>query len=222
MSYRKLKIASVVVTAALALLGAIALTRLPAGTELPTHWNAAGEPDNFAPASYALFMPAFLCALVSAMMAALPRIEPMQDRLEQSAALFQTGWAGLLGLMLLLGLRLAAPAFGIPTPAALPLAGTGALLMLIGNALPKSRPGFFVGIRTPWTLTDTDNWIATHRVGGWTLMAAGLAITVAAMAPLPAATRAAVVSLAVLIAVAVPVLFSFAYWWRVGRRRGAR
>jgi uncharacterized membrane protein len=222
MSYRKLMIASVIVTGALVCLGAVALSRLPAGTQLPIHWNVTGEPDRFAAAPYALFLPAVLSAAVSALMAVLPHIEPMQQQLAQSAGLFSTAWAGLLAFMLLLGVLLSAPAFGLVLSSTLLLVGTGLLLVVIGNALPKSRPGFFVGIRTPWTLSDPDNWVATHRFGAWTMIAAGVALVVAAMLPLPPTTRGAVVTLAILVAVVPPILFSFLYWRRSGRAGGAR
>ena len=87
----------------------------------------------------------------------------------------------------------------------------------IGNVLPKSRPGFFVGIRTPWTLTDTDNWIATHRLGGKLMMGAGVAIVVASLLPIPPETTAIVVLVAVAIGAGVPLVYS---WWY--RNRGKR
>ena len=50
MTYRRMTIASVIVAVTLAVVAALALQRLPAGTQLPTHWNAAGEADRFADA----------------------------------------------------------------------------------------------------------------------------------------------------------------------------
>ncbi len=50
MSFRPLIVASALVAGGMALVSAIALSRLPAGTMLPTHWNAAGQADRFAEA----------------------------------------------------------------------------------------------------------------------------------------------------------------------------
>ena len=47
------------------------------------------------------------------------------------------------------------------------LAGLGLLLAALGDALPKSRPGFLVGIRTPWALVHPEN---EHR---WKIIAFG-------------------------------------------------
>ena len=153
MTYRRMMIASIVVVAVLAAVGTVALQRLPPGTQLPVHWNAAGQADGFADAGRALFRPAVLAAVISVVLAIVPHVEPMQHRLDRSASLYRTVWGGLLAMMLLIEVVIAAPAFDLWLPATLPLAAVGVLLMVVGNMLPKSRPGFFVGIRTPWTLT---------------------------------------------------------------------
>lgn len=219
MRYRTLTLASIFTATMLALVAAIASGRFPAGAQLPVHWNVAGEADRFIDATRALFMPVALCAALSLIMNILPRIEPMQNRMEASASLFKTSWAGLLMMMVMLELIIAAPAFGIKAPDMLPLAGTGILLILIGNALPKSRPGFFVGIRTPWTLMDPDNWIATHRIGAWTMIGGGGVILLTSLASIPPHARAIVVGGAIVFAVVPPMLYSYFHWRHHGRAR---
>lgn len=218
MRSRPLIVVSLVIVCLLTVIAIIALSRLPAGFRLPVHWNAAGEADRFADAGYALFMPVVLSAGLSALFAVLPRIEPLQDRMSGSAALLDACWTGLLALMLLMQLTVAAPAFGLVLPSTVILAGLGVLLIAIGNALPKSRPGFFVGIRTPWALIDTDNWIATHRLGSRTTLAAGVAIVAVAVLPIGTQARAVAVYLALAVMVIPPVVYS---WW-LWRRNSAQ
>jgi uncharacterized membrane protein len=217
MRYRNLVIASALTAAALAVVATVALGRLPAGTQLPTHWGADGMADRFADAGTALFMPVGLTILVSLVMAALPSLEPLQDKLAQSAPLYRTAWAGMLGVMALVEAMVAGPALGVALPPTTMLAGIGMFLVALGNVLPKSRPGFFVGIRTPWTITDPDNWIATHRYGGRIMMAAGLALVVLAAVPMRGETRASFVIAILLVTVATPVIYSF-FYWRTSRR----
>lgn len=214
MRSRPLIVVSFVITFLLALIAIVALLRLPAGSQLPVHWNAAGEADRFADAGYALFMPVVLSAGLSTFFAILPRIEPLQDRMSGSAALFDACWTGLLALMALVQLAVAAPAFGLILPPTLILAGLGILLIAIGNALPKSRPGFFVGIRTPWALIDTENWVATHRLGSRTTMAAGAVIVMVAAFPVGAQARVVAVCLALAIMIIPPVVYSWWLWRR--------
>ena len=217
MRYRDLMIASALTAATLAIVAAVAVGRFPAGTQLPTHWGANGLPDRFASVRTALFMPVALTVGISLFMAALPSLEPLQDKLEQSAPLYLTAWAALLGMMALSETVVAAPAFGVALPPTTMLAGLGAFLVAIGNVLPKSRPGFFVGNRTPWALVDPDNWIDTHRYASRIMMAAGLAIIVLATLPMQAESRTAVFRAVLLVMVATPILYSFLYWRRTHR-----
>ena len=48
------------------------------------------------------------------------------------------------------------------------------LFIFIGNYLGKVRRNFWMGIRTPWTLTSSVVWERTHRLGGWLFVAVGL------------------------------------------------
>lgn len=212
MSYRSMIVASAATTLLLSIVAAVALSRLPPGTQLPTHWNAAGDADRFADAGTALFLPVLLTIVLSLTMIALPRMEPLQDRMANSAPLLRAAWGGLLAMMLLVEALVAAPAFGLALPPTISLVGIGVLLAVIGNALPKSRPGFFVGIRTPWTLTDPENWVATHRLGARTMVAGGAILVAGALLPIGSAARGTVTIIALMLAVVPPVAYSWWFW----------
>ncbi|WP_375394308.1 SdpI family protein [uncultured Sphingomonas sp.] len=212
MSYRGMTIASAATIAVLAGIAAIALSRLQAGVQLPTHWNAAGEADRFADADTALFLPVALTIVISLTMVALPQMEPLQDRLSGSAPLLKATWGGLLAMMALIEVMVAAPAFGFALPATTSLVGIGLLFAVIGNALPKSRPGFFVGIRTPWTIADPANWIATHRLGARTMVAGGAILVAGALLPIAPQARAVLTVSAIGLAIVPPVAYSWWYW----------
>lgn len=40
------------------------------------------------------------------------------------------------------------------------------LLALLGNFMINIKPNWFIGIRTPWTLSNDNVWRKTHQVGG--------------------------------------------------------
>lgn len=216
MSFRPLIVMSAFVAGGMALVSAIALRRLPPGTMLPIHWNAAGQADGFAEASHALFLPVLLTVIVSIVMAILPRIEPLQRDMAGSAPLLRAVWAGMLALFIGVEAMVSGPALGWTPPGSLLLVALGLFLIAIGNTLPKSRPGFFVGIRTPWTITDTDTWIATHRFGGWLFAGTGLGIVIVAILPISSEARGGIVTTALLSAALTPVVFSY-FRWRMTR-----
>lgn len=210
MKVRGLLFINLGIAAAMAGFGLWVAAGLEQGAELPIHWNLAGAADGYAPAATALLWPAGVSVLIGALFAAIPRLEPLQERLEASAPLLRSVWIGTMLLMVYLQIMIAAPALGWALGPDLLQVGMGALLVMIGNSLPKSRPSFFVGIRTPWTLAGTDNWIATHRLGGKVMMGAGCLIVAAGLSPLPPSWRAAAMMALLGGAVVVPVFYS---WW---------
>jgi len=205
------------IAAAMAGFGVWVAGGLEQGAELPIHWNLAGEADRYAPAATALLWPAGMSVLIGALFAAIPRLEPFQERLEASAPLLRSVWIGTMLLMVYLQVMIVAPALGWTLGPDLLQVGLGALLVMIGNSLPKSRPALLVGIRTPWTLRDTDNWIATHRLGGKLMMIAGSVILVTAATPLQPSQRVIVITVSVICAALMPVIYS---WW-LSRSRAA-
>ena len=52
--------------------------------------------------------------------------------------------------------------------------GIGGLFIVIGNLMTRVRPNWFMGIRTPWTLSSDTVWRKTHRFGGVAFVIAGL------------------------------------------------
>jgi uncharacterized membrane protein len=44
----------------------------------------------------------------------------------------------------------------------------------LGNLLPKVPKNFFIGIKTPWTLSNEKVWDRTHRLGGILFVLGGL------------------------------------------------
>lgn len=42
----------------------------------------------------------------------------------------------------------------------------GVLFVVMGNLMPKQKKNKWAGIRIKWTLSDSDNWMKTHRLFG--------------------------------------------------------
>lgn len=214
MSVRGLLTASLGLALAMLGFGLWVAAGLKSGAQLPVHWNLAGEADRTAPALVALAMPAVMAIMLGLLFVAIPRLEPLQPQLEASAPVLRAVWIGSLLLMVYVQMTIAAPALGWTLGPDLLLVGMGVLLVMVGDALPKSRPGLLVGIRTPWTLNNTDNWIATHRLGGKLMMVAGGLIVLATIAPLRSGVRMIIITALVTCAALVPVIYS---WWLARR-----
>lgn len=98
---------------------------------------------------------------------------------------------------------------------ALPIA-LGVLFVAMGNITPRLRPNWFLGIRTPWTLSSDAVWRRTHRLGGFAMVIGGIVLIIVGLQP-SSALRPVGVVLGVLVIGGVPTVFSYLDWRRGGR-----
>ncbi len=54
------------------------------------------------------------------------------------------------------------------------LPAMGLLFIVIGSLLRKAKRNWFIGIRTPWTLSSDSVWNETHRLGSVLFMISGV------------------------------------------------
>lgn len=215
-------LSSLIVLAMLAAAFAIG-NGLPADIRLPVHWGPDGEADRFAGKWEALLMPAAMTALLSLLFYFLPALEPRREGLARSQGLYLWGWAALLLVGVAVQLVVASTALGWGIPVNHLVTGAvGAMLVLIGNQLGKSRRMYMVGIRTPWTLASEEVWIKTHRLGGKLMVVAGLVMIVAALLPLPSGLLTTIMILAIAVAAVVPIVYSFLLWRREGGAQSSK
>jgi uncharacterized membrane protein len=157
--------------------------------------------------------PLLFIALPIALFLLIPRIEPRRDHLWSSAKAYGAIWMALVlgGLVAHTAFVLRATDRSIDLSENLIELVFPLLLIVTGNYLSKVRSNFFVGIRTPWTLSSDIAWRKTHRVGGRVLILLGLALIPLAFFLESAAnlwvTRAAVVGTALLL-----VIYSYFAW----------
>ena len=85
----------------------------------------------------------------------------------------------------------------------------GVFIAAIGFLIPRAAPNWFIGIRTPWTLTSDLSWEKTHKLGGPLFTAFGVIMIIAGFfAPEQA--------IGVLVTAAVAlVVFLFVYSYNV-------
>lgn len=188
---------------------AMVWSRLPA--EMPVHWNLAGEADRYGSRlEGALLMPAMML-FTWVMMRTLPKIDPRRANYARMAGTYELVITITLASMLVLhGVFLA---MGLGYPVAIgtvaPLV-VGVLFMALGNVLPRAKPNWWFGVRTPWTLSSDRVWARTHRVAGYTMLLAGLALVAIAFIPGEEAKLALLVAAG--LTAFVPVVYSYVAW----------
>lgn len=213
MNRRPMLLVSAATLGAMFLVSAWAWTQLPPGAQVPIHWGVDGQPDDWADKTVGLFLLPLIATGVAVLLALIPRFEPRRANLERSGKAYGATW---IGIMLLLG-GMHLLAISVALGASLDLTrivmvATGALFVLIGNYLPKVQPNYLMGIRTPWTLASDLAWRRTHRIGGRLFVIEGLILAGLGLLGASGALLVAAVLGAVVVLLAVTVVYSYQVW----------
>lgn len=135
--------------------------------QMAVHWNIRGEVDGYAGKWFGAFFAPVISLLLLALLRYLPKIDPKKDNYPR----FQGSYSFTIILVLAFLLAIHVLTIGFNLGLALDISrlaplGVGLLFIGIGNYMPKFKPNYFSGIRTPWTLSNETVWHKTHRFGG--------------------------------------------------------
>lgn len=212
MNRRPLLWAGLACLAVMVALTAWAWIQLPAGAQIPTHFNASGQVDAYGNKAFGLLIVPVITALVLALLYLTPVIDPRRANLTRSAGAYTAIVIASMVLFTGVQLVIVLTALGrTPDVALLMSVGIGALFIVIGFALPRLRSSYLVGIRTPWTLTSDLSWRKTHVLGAWLFVAFGVALAIAGVA-LPPEAMAPVLIGGVVVILVVPTVYSYVVW----------
>ena len=181
---------------------------------MAVHWDISGNPNGWMPRPVgAAFGPVFIIMLAG-LLRFVPRIDPRAANYARFGEAYEVIVGAVLVMMLAVhGIVLAlALGYHLSVGRIVP-ALVGALFVVIGNMMPLVRPNWWLGFRTPWTLSNDRVWARTHRLGGYCMTAGGIVMILAALALPPS------LGVPVLIAVAVastvgPLVYSYLTWKR--------
>ncbi|MDB4874170.1 MAG: hypothetical protein JWM41_616 [Gemmatimonadetes bacterium] len=159
-----------------------AYPRLP--DRVPTHWGVHGQIDGYGSKWMTLILMPLMVLGLWGLFRVLPTIDPRRENYARFADAYDLIVNSVLSLLVAMHLLIIAATLGVPINVSrVAVIAVGLLLIVIGNVLPRARPTWFVGIRTPWTLSNDRVWERTHRVGGYLMVIAGVLAVCFAFAP---------------------------------------
>ncbi|MCK6581641.1 MAG: DUF1648 domain-containing protein [Anaerolineales bacterium] len=153
--------------------GAVLWNQLP--EQMASHWNANDEVDGYMPKFWGVFLMPMVTLGMFGLFLLLPNIDPLKANIATFRGAFN------LFILLITVFTLYIHALTIVwslgfqnfrmSSAMLPFLGV--LFIFIGYMLRQAKRNFFIGIRTPWTLSSDTVWDKTHQLGSILFIASG-------------------------------------------------
>ena len=184
----------------------IALPHLPA--VMPIHWGANGEADGFATKINAMILTVGIMVLIYFIIAFVPRIDPRKENYKYFSKTYNILLNAVLLLFFFVNMStiLQGLGYNVPMSYIAPIMA-GLVFIIIGNYLQRVRSNYFMGIRTPWTLSNETVWKKTHRLSGKLFFIGGLLILISAF--LPDGYKSVIMWGSIVLCVAIPYLYSY-------------
>lgn len=182
MKLRKSEIISLLIIMISFIIGISFYSLLP--DKVASHWNARGEVDGYMSKFGGLFLMPVISLVLLLLFIIIPKIDPLKHNIEK----FRKYFDGFIVLMMLflfylyiltilwnIGVRfnfvhLLVPIFSI-------------FFYYCGILIQKAQRNWFIGIRTPWTLSNEQVWNKTHKIGGILFKIAGIISLIGILLP---------------------------------------
>ena len=154
-------------------IGAYFFPQMP--EKMASHWNAKGEVDGYISKFWGLFLMPIILLGLFLLFILIPKIDPLKENIAKFRKYFD-GFIVLITLFLFyiyllsiawnLGKRFNMGQMMMPA--------LGMLFYYCGILTENAKRNWFIGIKTPWTLSSERVWNKTHKIGGKLFKAAGL------------------------------------------------
>lgn len=145
--------------------------------QIASHWNFRGEVDGYASKTFGAWFGPILLIGMYALFIILPYFDPQKKRYEEFATTYNIFRFIIIFFFFLIYAATLLFNLGYPLDIGkLIPALIGILFIIMGNYLGKIKFNWFMGIRTPWTMSSENVWNKTHRYGGWLFVALGIVI----------------------------------------------
>ena len=173
-----------------------------------SHWGLQGEPNGTMPKLAASFLLPVLSLVLLFFLEFLPNLDPLKKNYASFMGQYRLFITALLALLFYLHvltlawnagyafnfMQMLAPAFGF-------------FFYILGMLMEKAKMNWFVGIRTPWTMSNPAIWKKTHALAGDLFRAAGIIIALGVIMP---ELLFPLMIAAVALSIVVPIVYSFA------------
>ena len=187
------------------LIGAYLYPYMP--EKMASHWDANGSVDGYMPKLWGLFLLPVISAILFLVYMLIPKIDPFKGNIETFRGHFDVFilllfvflfYVHMLTMLWNLSYRfnfiqLLAPAFGL-------------LIYYAGIMMENAKQNWFIGVRTPWTLSSEVVWDKTNKLAGKLFKVAGV---LAAMGLIFPKYAIFLILVPVILAAVYPIIYSY-------------
>ena len=174
MSTRTTTIVVLLLLVAALVAGFLLWNRLP--DQMASHWGVNDQVNGYISRFWGVFLLPLITLGMFLLFLVVPAIDPLKANIAQFRSAFNLFIVLMVVFMLYLYSLTLAWNLGYTSlkMSAAILPAIGLLFIFLGFMMRQAKRNFFIGIRTPWTLSSDTVWNETHRLGAVLFMISGV------------------------------------------------
>ena len=142
--------------------------------QVASHWDANDHVNGYMSRFWGVALMPLITIGLALLFMVIPSIDPLKANIVQFREYFNGFIVLIVAFMLYVhGLTLAYNLGYIFRISLAMIPAMGLLFAFVGVMMSKAKRNFFIGIRTPWTLSSDEVWDKTHALGSKLFIAAG-------------------------------------------------
>lgn len=190
-------------------MGVVAYPHLPA--EIPMQWGLDGGVNSYGSKLIALSTMSGILVMMYGFLIFLPMVDPKKENYKRFTKTYYIIIYSIMGFMLAFqALSIFASLHDNFDVSIVVPALAGFLFIIIGNYMQRAKQNFFLGIRTPWTLTNEEVWRKTHRLGSKLFVVAGICLMISGF--LPSTFRGPIMLAVIVMTVFISYIASYIFF----------
>ncbi|MCD6114686.1 SdpI family protein [bacterium] len=146
-----------------------------------SHWNIKGEADDYLSKFWGVFLIPLISIGLFLLYLIIPQIDPLKENIKKFRKYFDGFFILLFLFLFYVYLLTIFWNFGLKFNIGQAMMPALAILFYYcGVLLEKAKRNWFIGIKTPWTLSSDKVWDKTHQLGGRLFKITGLIVLLGA------------------------------------------
>jgi uncharacterized membrane protein len=142
---------------------------------MASHWDTNGRVDGYMPRLWGLFLMPVISIIIFLAFILIPKIDPLKENIEKFREYFDVFTLLLFGFLFYIYMLTLLWNSGYRFNFIQPLAPAfGLIIYYAGVMTENAKQNWFIGVRTPWTLSSPGVWDKTNRLAGKLFKAAGI------------------------------------------------
>lgn len=184
-----------------------------------THWNASGEADGYSSTLVGTMIIPLMMAAMYALFSVLPKIDPLRANIAKFRHYFDFFVVVIMGFFFYIQMIMIAWNLGARFDMSIAIVPAMAVMLYFAGVLTeRSKRNWFIGLKTPWTMSSDVVWEKSNKLAGRLFKLCAFACLIGLFAPQYAFL---IVIISVALATCYPIVYSY-YEYKKTLKKGKK